>query len=69
MTKRIGIGVAVVLVAILQAYHSMAGQIEHLQTWDGIYSPSLLGPFVDNFASTVAAFIAGQVLPTFKLGD
>lgn len=69
MNKRMLIGIAVVGYAFFQALHSMSVKIEHLENWDGIYAPSLWAPFVDSFASSIAAFIAGQVLPSFKTGD
>lgn len=64
------VGLAVIVYACTQALHSMSVKIEHLENWDGIYAPSLWAPFIDSFASSIAAFIAGQVLPSFKLtGD
>lgn len=69
MTRRLGIGLAIVALSIFQAYHNMAAEIAHMETWDGIYHPSMIGPFLDSISLTLVGFISGQVVPTLRKGS
>lgn len=69
---RTSTGQIVLLAALGMMAGLMATEVRELDSWAAITSPSFVGSLLAHFASIVAAYVSGQIVPTaerFKSND